>query len=66
MVVFGSFLCMFVVDGVCFSYGMYIRELIVEGQFDYTHSNEVSSRPSLAALTVPGALLCGTNLLIGK
>ncbi|VDP32049.1 unnamed protein product [Schistosoma margrebowiei] len=67
LVALGSFLCIFVVDGVCFTFGLHINEMIHEGQFriDPSDSNESQRKPSLALLSLPGALLCGMYFLFG-
>ncbi|CAH8485207.1 unnamed protein product [Schistosoma haematobium] len=67
LVALGSFLCIFAVDGVCFTFGLHINEMIHEGQFriDPSDSNESQRKPSLALLSLPGALLCGMYFLFG-
>ncbi|CAH8823740.1 unnamed protein product [Trichobilharzia szidati] len=75
LVALGSFLCIFTVDGVCFSYGLHINEMIKEGQFSGNpplplpppayRVNDTTSQISLAMLSLPGALLCGVYFLFG-
>ncbi|CAH8442668.1 unnamed protein product [Schistosoma rodhaini] len=67
LVALGSFLCIFAVDGVCFTFGLHINEMIHEGQFRINPSdpNESQRKPSLALLSLPGALLCGMYFLFG-
>ncbi|CAL8105133.1 unnamed protein product [Calicophoron daubneyi] len=67
LVVLGSFLCMFTVDGVCFCYGLLMHEMIVESQFSKSYNETIDSysSPSLGALSLPGSLLCGTYFLFG-
>ncbi|KAF5395959.1 hypothetical protein PHET_11428 [Paragonimus heterotremus] len=72
LIVVGSFLCIFIVEGLCFSYGLYLYEMIVENQFALSilalddHGRVIpNAPPSLAALSLPGALLYGTCVLIG-
>ncbi|KAF7256211.1 hypothetical protein EG68_04163 [Paragonimus skrjabini miyazakii] len=73
LIVVGSFLCIFIIEGLCFSYGLYLYEMIVENQFAPSslvldhHGRAIPNAPrSLAALSLPGALLYGTCVLIGK
>ncbi|KAA3677442.1 uncharacterized protein DEA37_0012715 [Paragonimus westermani] len=72
LIVLGSFLCIFIVEGLCFSYGLYLYEMIAENQFAPSspasdpHGRTTPNVPrSLAALSLPGALLYGTCVLIG-
>ncbi|KAF6768405.1 hypothetical protein AHF37_08325 [Paragonimus kellicotti] len=72
LIVLGSFLCIFIVEGLCFSYGLYLYEMIAENQFAPSnltldhHGRAIPNAPrSLAALSLPGALLYGTCVLIG-
>ncbi|KAF8565281.1 hypothetical protein P879_02590 [Paragonimus westermani] len=72
LIVVGSFLCIFIVEGLCFSYGLYLYEMIAENQFTSSslasdpHGRTTPNTPrSLAALSLPGALLYGTCVLIG-
>ncbi|KAG5449036.1 Monocarboxylate transporter 12-B [Clonorchis sinensis] len=52
-VVLGSFLCMFLVDGVCFSYGIFLSEL------------EITFGASKTQMTLAGALLTGCYFMVG-
>ncbi|KER23052.1 hypothetical protein T265_08995 [Opisthorchis viverrini] len=52
-VVLGSFLCMFLVDGVCFSYGIFLSEL------------ELTFEASKTQMTLAGALLTGCYFMVG-
>ncbi|TNN07546.1 Monocarboxylate transporter 14 isoform 3 [Schistosoma japonicum] len=67
LVALGSFLCIFTVDGVCFTYGLHINEMIHYGVFggNQNDSDKSQRNMSLAMLSLPGALLCGMYFLFG-
>lgn len=53
-IVFGSFLCMVLVDGMCFSYGLFLSEL------------EETFGASKMQMTLGGSLLTGFYFMVGK
>ncbi|KER27324.1 hypothetical protein T265_05644 [Opisthorchis viverrini] len=67
LVILGSFMCIFIVDGLCHSYGLYMYEMVAESQVfvDPSTSGSAAQHLSLASLSFPGALLSGITLLIG-
>ncbi|GAA53392.1 monocarboxylate transporter 12 [Clonorchis sinensis] len=67
LVILGSFMCIFIVEGLCHSYGLYMYEMVAESQIfaDPSTSGVASEQLSLASLSFPGALLAGITLLIG-
>ncbi|CAH8669394.1 unnamed protein product [Dicrocoelium dendriticum] len=52
-IVLGSFMCMFLVDGVCFSYGIFLSEL------------EATFGASKMQMTLAGSLLTGCYFMVG-
>ncbi|KAF5400007.1 Monocarboxylate transporter 12-B [Paragonimus heterotremus] len=53
LIVLGSFMCMFLVDGVCFSYGIFLSEL------------EATFGASKMQMTLAGSLLTGCYFMVG-
>ncbi|KAF6767822.1 hypothetical protein AHF37_10359 [Paragonimus kellicotti] len=53
LIVLGSFICMFLVDGVCFSYGIFLSEL------------EATFGASKMQMTLAGSLLTGCYFMVG-
>lgn len=54
LIVLGSFICMVLVDGVCFSYGIFLSEL--EATFGATKMQ----------MTLAGSLLTGCYFMVGE